>query len=337
VVLAPLCSGLLLVGMFCFWEWKGAKLPIVPMHIFKHVTVVGVYITMFINGVVFLSSLYYLPQFFQVALGYSPIRSGIFLLPVVVTQVLSSLFAGQIVSRTGRYRTVVHVGFAVLAIGCGLLSTVNFTTHKGLLVFYMLMNGWGGGQTLQTTTVAAQASVSRRDMSIVTAVRNFVRLLGGTFGLAVGSTIINNALRHSMHQLSLPSSISNKIVDDPTILASRLSSNFNSTSNPLASLGISDSEADAILAGYTTGFRNVFLLNASLAAFATICSIVMIKHKNLTRDDEVRLKEEGRRRHGVPEKAVVNTDVENIEMDIITEEQAAVSLADSDRPGSEKA
>ena len=30
VVLAPLCSGLVVVAMFCIWEWKGAKLPIVP-------------------------------------------------------------------------------------------------------------------------------------------------------------------------------------------------------------------------------------------------------------------------------------------------------------------
>lgn len=36
----------------------------------------------------------------------------------------------------------------------------------------MLLAGVGAGQTLQTTTIAAQASVSRRDMSVVTAVRN---------------------------------------------------------------------------------------------------------------------------------------------------------------------
>ena len=66
-------------------------------------------------------------------------------------------------------------------------------------------------QTLQTTTVAAQASVPRRDMAVVTAVRNvssifvlgggvccdeahaafqFVRLLGGTLASAIGSTIM---------------------------------------------------------------------------------------------------------------------------------------------------
>ncbi len=69
VVLAPLCSGGLVVALFCLWEWKGARLPIVPskqyirapctatilltsidtVYIFKRVTVIGVYITMLVK------------------------------------------------------------------------------------------------------------------------------------------------------------------------------------------------------------------------------------------------------------------------------------------------
>lgn len=48
---------------------------------------------MYDSGMVFYSSLFYLPQFFQVALGYSPIRSGIFLFPVLVSQTLMSAIA----------------------------------------------------------------------------------------------------------------------------------------------------------------------------------------------------------------------------------------------------
>ncbi|KAK0439115.1 hypothetical protein EV421DRAFT_1821364 [Armillaria borealis] len=58
------------------------------------------------------------------------------------------------------------------------------------MVVFMLLSGIGAGQTLQPTTIATQASVSRKDMSVVTVFRNFVRNLGGTLALAVGSTII---------------------------------------------------------------------------------------------------------------------------------------------------
>ena len=74
------------------------------------------------SGIVFYSSLFYIPQFFQVALSYSAVRSGVFLLPVLVSQTLGSFISvstgrfvsrglcltsiaqGQLVSLTGRYR-----------------------------------------------------------------------------------------------------------------------------------------------------------------------------------------------------------------------------------------
>ncbi|KAJ4482947.1 major facilitator superfamily domain-containing protein [Lentinula edodes] len=284
IVLAPLCCGVFVVVLFCLWEWKVAKLPIVPMHIFKHVTVVGVYICMFANGFVFFSALYYLPLFFQVILGYSPTYSGTFLLPVVMSQVVSSLTAGLTVSHTGKYRTVVYTGFALSAIGCGCISIFNASTSKAVMVVLMLLTGFGNGMTMQTTTVAAQASVARKDMSIVTAVRNFVRMLGGAIALPVASSLLNNAIRDFMKNLGFPSSTISPVIDKPSLL-----------NNPsaISSLSISPSQAADILSkGYTKGFRDVFLLNAAMSATATLVSVVMIKHKDLLRGDEERLRKE---------------------------------------------
>ncbi|KAJ3916105.1 MFS general substrate transporter [Lentinula edodes] len=284
IVLAPLCCGVFVVVLFCLWEWKVAKLPIVPMHIFKHVTVVGVYICMFANGFVFFSALYYLPLFFQVVLGYSPTYSGTFLLPVVMSQVVSSLTAGLTVSHTGKYRTVVYTGFALSAIGCGCISIFNASTSKAVMVVLMLLTGFGNGMTMQTTTVAAQASVARKDMSIVTAVRNFVRMLGGAIALPVASSLLNNAIRDFMKNLGFPSSTISPVIDKPSLL-----------NNPsaISSLSISPSQAADILSkGYTKGFRDVFLLNAGMSATATLVSVVMIKHKELLRGDEERLRKE---------------------------------------------
>ncbi|KIY51784.1 MFS general substrate transporter [Fistulina hepatica ATCC 64428] len=281
VVLATLLSGILLVAAFCLWEWKGARLPIVPMYIFRHATVTGVYITMFANGFVFFSSLYYLPQFFEVCLGFTPTRGGTFLIPVLISQMIASWLSGLLVSITGRYRTIIHSGFTMSALGCGLLSTVHSTTPRIVMVVYMLLAGFGSGQTMQTTTVAAQASVPRHDMSVVTAFRNFIRQLGGTLALAIDSAVLNNSLRSSMRHLSLSSSIIDAVVDNPLALQTP------------AKLGLTSSQAAYILEhGYTAGFRSVFIMNAALAAVATIASITMIKHKELRRPDEEMLKKQ---------------------------------------------
>jgi len=78
-----------------------------------------------------------------------------------------------------------------------------------------------------------------------------------------------------MNALSLPEEIIKAVIDNPAGLA-----------NP-ASFNLSAEQASEILNhGYTKGFRSVFILNASLSAFATLTSIVLIKHKELTRDDD---------------------------------------------------
>nr|AVP77532.1 major facilitator superfamily protein [Flammulina velutipes] len=276
IVLGSLSAGFFLILVFCLWEWKGARLPIIPMYIFKHMTVTGVYIIMFINGFVFFSSLYYLPQYFQVVLEYSPIDAAMFLIPLLLGQMSASWVAGIIISKTGKYTPIIHSGFSVWAVGCGFISTVNPATSKAAMVIFMLLSGIGAGQTLQPTTIAAQASVPRRDMSVVTAFRNFVRQIGGTLALAVNAALINNQLRASMENLSLSESIVSAIIDDPAYLYDN-------------ELNLRKSTRDYILVhGYTKGFQYVFYLNAGLTALAVFVSIMMIKHKDLNTDFEER-------------------------------------------------
>jgi hypothetical protein len=101
----------------------------------------------------------------------------------------------------------------------------------------------------------------------------------------------NNTLRSSMTSLSLPEELIKTVIDDPTRL-----------SDP-SSLNLSVEQATIILEdGYTKGFRSVFLLNASLSAFATVVSIVMIKHKDLNRDDHLKKAQRNERKKHDEEK-----------------------------------
>ncbi|KAL9713421.1 hypothetical protein Ac2012v2_003030 [Leucoagaricus gongylophorus] len=279
IILGPLISSFAAWAIFVLWEWKGAVLPIVPMRIFKHSTVCGVYIVMFINGLIIFSSMFYLPQFFQVALSYSPIHAGLFLIPVLGGQIVVSWAAGMTVSKTGRYRAIVYSGFAVWSLACGLISTMTRHTHQSVMIVFMFLSSIGSGQTLQTTTVAVQASVPRKD--------------------------INNTLHSSMRKLALPENLIKTIIDDPAKL-----------SYP-ASLNLSEEQGFFILDnGYTKGFRLVFILNASLSALATVTSILLIKHKNLTREDDEKFKQEARcQKHKDEEKSdkECDTDMKKLE------------------------
>ncbi|KAF5369356.1 hypothetical protein D9758_002764 [Tetrapyrgos nigripes] len=283
IVICLLVSSLLLTVLFCLWEHKGARFPIVPMYIFKKTTICGVYIAMFINGFTYTALIYYLPQFSQVAMNYSPTSAGVFLIPVLVGQMLSSVSTGFLVSRVGRYRAIIYSGFAVCAISCGFISMFTKSMPKAVMVVLMLIVGFGNGATAQTTIIAAQASVARKDMSVVTGFRNFIRMLGGAFALPIASACVNNLIKASMRHLSLPSSIINEVINDPRIL-SNPSDARNSTI-------LSPSDATYILEkGYKFGFRDLFILVAALNVLATIISAVMIGHKDLVEDDEEELR-----------------------------------------------
>lgn len=137
-----------------------------------------------------LSQIYYLPQFLQVAHGFSPIRSGAIVIAQFLSTTIFVAISGQIVARIGQYKPFIVVGYAIWAVGLGLISTLDENSSVARIVGFQILNGCGQGHTLQTTMVAVQAAVERSEMSVVTSVRNFMRSLGGTIFLVIGATVM---------------------------------------------------------------------------------------------------------------------------------------------------
>lgn len=96
----------------------------------------------------------------------------------------------------------------------------------------------------------------------------------------------NNGLKSAMSELELPPATILQIINDPTSLHS----------GNLTSVGITPNDIDQILSGYTRGFRSVFILNASLAVASVVVAIFMIRHKNLTREEDAELKKKAKER-----------------------------------------
>lgn len=115
------------------------------------------------------------------------------------------------------------LGFSIWTIGLGLLSTIGPTTSEAKLAGYQVLVGVGAGQTFQTSLIAIQASVERKDMAVATGLRNFLRMLGGTIALTVCSTIINNIVSSQLRSAGLSDELLREVLNDPTVLSSSLS------------------------------------------------------------------------------------------------------------------
>jgi hypothetical protein len=234
-VLAPLIIGVFLLLLFLYVEGRLVPLPLVPLRIFKNMTVASAMSTTLLNGMIFYSTLYYLPNYFQVVRGASAIRSGVLLLPLVLVQTVCSFTSGILQSKTGDYWYNLVIGFGIWTIGLGLLSTIDENTSIAKLVGFQVLDGIGAGQTFQTSLVAIQASVERKDMATATGLRNFLRMLGGTLALAVCSAIINNIVRHRLGAAGLGVEVVNGILNSPL---------------ELRSLGLSDADRLVVIQAY---------------------------------------------------------------------------------------
>ncbi|KAI4628147.1 hypothetical protein J4E80_002285 [Alternaria sp. BMP 0032] len=282
-VIATLVVGIAVSAIFVAWQWKGTSVPLIPMTIFTSKVVNGAALTMFVNGWNFLVQVYYIPSFYQLVYGYSAVKSGALLLPITLTQTLFSTLSGLIVHWTGRYRECLLVGWAIWAIGLGLISTLD-SPSLGKQIGYGLLAGLGLGNTLQPSLIAVQAGVERKHMAVVTSTRNFVRNLGGTLGLAISGTVINNAVRSSLVPYGLSRPEIRLLLDSPDMFRESVGQERT------------DLVRAALAAAYQQGFRIVFIVGAVLNALAFVAAWFLMPQVELSRKDDAQLKEEGKKR-----------------------------------------
>ncbi len=126
-----------------------------------------------------------IPLYLQIVKGVTPTESGFAMLPMVLGLMISSIASGQIISRTGRYGAFPITGTAFTAIGFTLLTFLTADSPLWFLMLGMFGIGLGLGQLMQTLTLAAQNSVSPRDIGVATSAATFFRQIGGTMGTAV--------------------------------------------------------------------------------------------------------------------------------------------------------
>lgn len=279
-VLAPLIIGVFFTLLFALWQWKGcteARPPLLPLYIFHNRIVCGAAITQGINGWLLYVQMFFIPQSYQLVFGHSPIVAGALLLPLLCVQSLSSTLSGLVVSKTGRYREVLLSGWALWAIGLGLFSTLTEGSGWGKQIGFACLTGFGVGQTLQVGLVALQGAVPRKEMAVVTAMRNFVRNLGAAIGLAAGSTIVNTLTVDDLKPLGWTSAEVRAALDNPSALS------------------LPEARLSELRSAYSRGFRANFIMLAALAAVAFIATLVLMSHRGIDRDDDAALKAEGKR------------------------------------------
>ena len=140
--------------------------PAIPMRLFRNRTFCLSCVILFVTGVVMFTAVTYLPTFLQIANGASASNSGLLLVPLFFGVFGASIAAGQVISRTGRWRPFPIVGTGIATLGMFLLSTLDTHSSRFQSGLYMAVVGLGVGMVMQVLVLATQNEAPVEDLGI---------------------------------------------------------------------------------------------------------------------------------------------------------------------------
>ena len=170
------------------------KEPILPLEFFKNKNFVILVAAAGLFGAAFMGSILYLTQFNQQVFGASPTESGLMLIPMVAGLVLTSILSGIIISKFGRYKIFMQVGFALATVMMLGLTTLSPSTTYAQEAFMMVLMGMGMGVAMPTLNLAIQNEFEQRLLGVATSSNQLFRSLGSTLGTAVFGALLTAGL-----------------------------------------------------------------------------------------------------------------------------------------------
>jgi hypothetical protein len=141
----------LIIPIFVFIQIRLKDRATIPVSLFLRRTVFFSSMFAFFVGSSFLIVIFYLPIYFQAVKGSTATKSGIEILPLLLSVVISSLAGGILVTVFGYFTPFMIGGMALFTIGCGLLSTLGVDTSFGKWFGYQVLAGAGLGMCLQVS------------------------------------------------------------------------------------------------------------------------------------------------------------------------------------------
>jgi len=191
-MLLVLCGVLCLIfGAIQAWKQENGTVP--PRLVKKRSIAASLWFGFF-NGSGMTVMLYYLPIWFQAVKNVSAVKSGIMLLPMVLSVVIASLFSGFLVSKAGYYAPFFILCSIIMPTGAGLMTTFTPTTGHAKWIGYQVIFGFGLVLGAQQPLTVVQTVLDRSDIATGSAVVMFVRFLGGAIFLPIAQNIFLNGL-----------------------------------------------------------------------------------------------------------------------------------------------
>ncbi|MDO5493591.1 MAG: MDR family MFS transporter [Nesterenkonia sp.] len=182
-----------LVGFVLVERW--AAQPVIPLSLFADRNFLLTTVGALMVGIAMFGAVGYMPTYLQMVTGVDATQAGLMMTPMMGSLLLTSIVAGQLVTRTGRYKVYPVVGTATMALGLWLMAGVPIDAPIWAVCVAMAVFGAGIGLCMQILTLIVQNTVSHRIVGTATAANTFFRQVGATVGSAMVGSLFVQRLR----------------------------------------------------------------------------------------------------------------------------------------------
>ncbi|KAJ6257470.1 MFS-type efflux pump [Drechslerella dactyloides] len=266
------CFGGLII-IFIISQWRLGDAATLPPRIIKQRSVLASLSFACCFGAAFFVDVYYLPIYFQSVKGSSATKSGIQVLPILLSCVLTSMLSGGLITAIGYYTPFLIGGMALYSIGAGLITTFEVDSNSAHWIGYQVLAGSGVGVGFQVPILAVQTVLSMDDIPVGTAIITFFQSLGGALFVSVGQNIFTNGLKSGLQKY---------IPEIPP--AAFLTSGATEISSVLQRFDMSDRLGD-VRQSYMVGLKDTFRLCLALAICAFFCACGL-EFKNIKKEKQ---------------------------------------------------
>ncbi|KAJ5766886.1 uncharacterized protein N7511_004502 [Penicillium nucicola] len=271
-VICLIVFGVVVWALAMFSEWKIAKFPIIPPRLFNEWSNVLILCVCFCHGFVFISGTYYLPLYFQTVLLATPVMSGVYVLPMVLSLAITSAATGIVMKKTGRFRELIVGGMFMMVLGFGLFIDLKPYASWPRIIIFQLIAGFGIGPNFQSPLVAFQANIRPSDMATATATFGFIRQLSTSISVVLGTVIYQNIMGQQSDQL---------IAAIGPETAASISASFAGASKSLIE-SLTASQREVVLGAYTHALSRMWIFYTAVAGVGFILSL-FIRPRELSR------------------------------------------------------
>ncbi|WP_104054119.1 MULTISPECIES: MFS transporter [unclassified Arthrobacter] len=188
-----LAAGAVVLAAFVFVESKVSN-PLLPLRVLANRVRGGAFLISALTGAALLGGILFLVFYFQIVLGYSPLKSGLASLPMTLAITAGAGVLSKFLPRTG-VRLPMTVGPVVGAVGLFWLSFITVEGNYALEVLPgLILLGFGLAMIFVPLQNVALAGIDEHDAGVASAAVSATQQIGGSIGTALFTAIYTAAM-----------------------------------------------------------------------------------------------------------------------------------------------